>query len=60
MPLFQALSTYAMEAIARQLAADKNCLVVRNGWFSYRWTQILEKGKIAQISRRIKSQSGGR
>lgn len=35
--------TYAMEAIARQLATDKNCLVVRNGWFSYRWTQILEK-----------------
>ena len=40
--------TYAMEAIARQLATDKNCLVVRNGWFSYRWTQILEKAKFAK------------
>ncbi|GAA0307873.1 aminotransferase class V-fold PLP-dependent enzyme [Psychrobacter aestuarii] len=38
--------TYAMEAVARQLAADKKCLIVRNGWFSYRWTQIIERGKI--------------
>ncbi|MDO5652051.1 MAG: aminotransferase class V-fold PLP-dependent enzyme [Moraxella sp.] len=38
--------TYAMEAVARQLATDKSVLVVRNGWFSYRWTQILEQGNI--------------
>lgn len=40
--------TYAMEAVARQLADDKDVLIIRNGWFSYRWTQILEKGKIAK------------
>ena len=39
--------TYAMEAVARQLATDKKCLVIRNGWFSYRWSQILEMGAIA-------------
>ena len=40
--------TFAMEAVARQLANDQDCLIIRNGWFSYRWTQILEKGKIAK------------
>jgi aspartate aminotransferase-like enzyme len=38
--------TYAMEAVARQFATDQPCLVVRNGWFSYRWSQILETGSI--------------
>ena len=38
--------TFAMEAIARQFANDKKCLVIRNGWFSFRWTQIFEAGKI--------------
>ena len=42
--------TYGMEAVARQLAQDEDCLIIRNGWFSYRWTQILEKGKIAKSS----------
>ena len=40
--------TYGMEAVARQLANDEDCLIIRNGWFSYRWSQILEKGKIAK------------
>ena len=35
--------TYGMEAIARQFATGKKCLVLRNGWFSYRWTQIFER-----------------
>ncbi|HET8601797.1 MAG TPA: aminotransferase class V-fold PLP-dependent enzyme [Segeticoccus sp.] len=39
--------TYAMEAVARQLATGRRCLVVRNGLFSYRWSQILEMGSIA-------------
>ncbi len=39
--------TYAMEAVARQLAQNEKCLVIRNGWFSFRWTQILETGHIA-------------
>jgi aspartate aminotransferase-like enzyme len=34
--------TYGMEAIARQFADDADCLVIRNGWFSYRWTQIFD------------------
>ena len=34
--------TFGMEAVARQFANDKKCLVIRNGWFSYRWTQIFE------------------
>ena len=38
--------TYGMEAVARQFAGGKKCLVIRNGWFSYRWTQIFEMGKI--------------
>ncbi|QDC10408.1 alanine--glyoxylate aminotransferase family protein [Oceanicola sp. D3] len=36
--------TYAMEAVARQLARDETVLVVRNGFFSYRWSQIFEAG----------------
>ena len=39
--------TFAMESVARQFANDKKCLILRNGWFSFRWTQILEMGKIA-------------
>src|SRR5690242_9857458 len=38
--------TFGMEAVARQFAQGKRCLVVRNGWFSYRWTQIFEMGRI--------------
>ena len=38
--------TFAMEAVARQFANNKKCLVLRNGWFSYRWSQIFEMGKI--------------
>ena len=38
--------TFGMEAVARQFAKDKKCLVTRNGWFSYRWSQILERGKL--------------
>jgi aspartate aminotransferase-like enzyme len=39
--------TYAMEAVARQLATGRRCLVVRNGLFSYRWSQILDAGSIS-------------
>lgn len=38
--------TYAMEAVARQFATDARCLVIRNGFFSYRWTQIFDAGDI--------------
>lgn len=39
--------SYGMEAVARQFANDASCLIVRNGWFSYRWSQILDAGRIA-------------
>ena len=34
--------TFGMEAVARQFATGRKCLVIRNGWFSYRWSQIFE------------------
>ena len=37
--------TYAMEAVARQFGAGAHALIVRNGWFSYRWSQIFDAGK---------------
>ncbi len=42
--------TFAMEAVARQFATGRKCLMIRNGWFSYRWTQILEIGDIPSES----------
>lgn len=42
--------TFGMEAVARQFATDKKCLVIRNGWFSYRWTQIFDMGRIPEES----------
>jgi len=39
--------TYAMEAVARQFATGRKALIVRNGWFSYRWSQIFEAGGFA-------------
>ncbi|MEM7541487.1 MAG: aminotransferase class V-fold PLP-dependent enzyme [Pseudomonadota bacterium] len=51
--------TYAMEAVARQLATDKKCLVIRNGWFSYRWTQIFEAGNIPSQASVLKASRVG-
>ncbi|MEE9416899.1 MAG: hypothetical protein V3V01_16580, partial [Acidimicrobiales bacterium] len=42
--------TFGMEAVARQFATKAKTLVIRNGWFSYRWTQILEMGDIPASS----------
>nr|WP_297459373.1 aminotransferase class V-fold PLP-dependent enzyme [uncultured Halomonas sp.] len=47
--------TFGMEAVARQLATGKQCLVIRNGWFSYRWTQIFEMGGIPAESTVLKA-----
>lgn len=38
--------TFGMEAVARQFANDQKVLIVRNGWFSYRWSQIFEAGRM--------------
>lgn len=48
--------TYGMEAVARQFATNKKCLVIRNGWFSFRWSQILEMGNIASDITVMKAQ----
>ncbi len=47
--------TFGMEAVARQFATGKKCLIVRNGWFSFRWTQILDTGHIASTSSVLKA-----
>lgn len=47
--------TFGMEAVARQLATGQKTLVIRNGWFSYRWTQIFEMGQIPAGSTVLKA-----
>jgi aspartate aminotransferase-like enzyme len=44
-----------MEAVARQFATGRKCLVIRNGWFSYRWTQIFDMGSIPAESTVLKA-----
>ena len=51
--------TYGMEAVARQFASGRDTLVIRNGWFSYRWTQILEQGNIPTSSIVLKARPIG-
>ena len=51
--------TYGMEAVARQFATGRKCLVIRNGWFSYRWTQIFDAGKIPSDSVVLKARRIG-
>jgi aspartate aminotransferase-like enzyme len=47
--------TFGMEAVARQFATGKKCLVIRNGWFSFRWTQIFDMGNIPSESTVLKA-----
>lgn len=51
--------TYAMEAVARQFAKGQDVLVVRNGWFSYRWSQIIESGGVAASTTVLKARQSG-
>jgi aspartate aminotransferase-like enzyme len=51
--------TFGMESVARQFAGGKNVLVIRNGWFSYRWTQIFEMGQIPASSTVLKARRTG-
>ena len=48
--------TFGMEAVAREFATGQKCLVIRNGWFSFRWSQIFEKGRIPSQSTVLKAQ----
>ncbi|QJQ96151.1 MULTISPECIES: aminotransferase class V-fold PLP-dependent enzyme [Halomonadaceae] len=47
--------TFGMEAVARQFATGRKTLVIRNGWFSYRWSQIFEMGNIPASSQVLKA-----
>ena len=47
--------TFGMEAVARQFATGKKAMVIRNGWFSYRWTQIFDMGHIPASSTVLKA-----
>jgi aspartate aminotransferase-like enzyme len=51
--------TYAMEAVARQIAVNKRVMVLRNGWFSYRWSQIFEAGSIPSSEIVMKARRSG-
>ncbi|KEJ90039.1 aminotransferase class V-fold PLP-dependent enzyme [Sulfitobacter donghicola] len=51
--------SYAMEAVARQFARDRDVLVVRNGWFSYRWSQIIETGGLTANATVMKARAQG-
>ena len=51
--------TFGMEAVARQFATGKKCLVIRNGFFSFRWTQIFDKGDIPANSIVLKARKTG-
>ena len=51
--------TYAMEAVARQFAKGQDVLVVRNGWFSYRWSQIIEAGGLTASTTVMKARQSG-
>ncbi|MGB1209340.1 MAG: aminotransferase class V-fold PLP-dependent enzyme [Paracoccaceae bacterium] len=51
--------TFAMEAVARQFAQGAEVLVVRNGWFSYRWSQIIEAGAFAANTTVMKARQTG-
>jgi len=51
--------TFAMEAVARQFAEGRKALVVRNGWFSYRWSQIFEAGGLPSEATVMKARRAG-
>ena len=51
--------SYAMEAVARQFGRDAHALIIRNGWFSYRWSQIFEAGGFARDTTVVMARPAG-
>ena len=51
--------SYAMEAVARQFGAGNHAMILRNGWFSYRWSQIFEAGNFAAETTVFKARQTG-
>lgn len=49
--------SFGMEAVARQFGTGRKCLVIRNGWFSYRWSQIFEMGSIPSQTTVVKARA---
>lgn len=51
--------TYGMEAVARQFGGDAHAFIVRNGWFSYRWSQIFDAGQFTAKTTVMKARQAG-
>ena len=51
--------SFGMEAVARQFATDQKVMVIRNGWFSFRWTQIFDMGRIPHSVTVLKARQVG-
>ncbi|PIE13679.1 MAG: aminotransferase [Rhodobacterales bacterium] len=51
--------TFAMEAVARQFGHDAHAMIIRNGWFSYRWSQIFEAGDFTERTSVFKARQTG-
>ncbi len=51
--------TFGMEAVARQFGRNANVLVVRNGWFSFRWSQIFDAGQFNDATEVMKARRAG-
>jgi aspartate aminotransferase-like enzyme len=51
--------TFGMEAVARQFATGKKALVIRDGFFSYRWSQIFDMGGIPSSHTVLKARRTG-
>ncbi len=51
--------TFAMEAVARQFGTGTHAFVVRNGWFSFRWSQIFDAGQFTAETTVLKARQTG-
>ena len=51
--------SFGMEAVARQFATNQRVMVIRNGWFSFRWTQIFDMGRIPHSVTVLKARQVG-
>ena len=51
--------TYGMEAVARQFGSGAHAFVLRNGWFSYRWSQIFDAGQFTAQTTVMKARQAG-
>jgi aspartate aminotransferase-like enzyme len=54
--MYDRSGTFGMEAVARQFATNEHVMVVRNGWFSFRWTEIFDMGSIPSSHTVLKAQ----